>query len=171
MYFWICFWIFNYYLKMYFKNFIQVFWIFFCDFLSDLCTLLNILTHAKKGNFLLKYTYNNSRQFILNKSNTKYLVLTDTFELPGVVPYPEDGRLATDHRRPSTFLTLAKANWFGDTFGESKGLTLAPGLWHLGKVGEVWTIMDFRWRAVAADGLRVLDKDNSFCKCKIEIST
>ena len=54
--------------------------------------------------------------------------LTETLELPGVVPYPEDGRLATDHRRPSTFLTLAKANWLGETLGESRGLTFAPGL-------------------------------------------
>ena len=51
----------------------------------------------------------------------------------------------------------------GETFGESKGLTLAPGLWHLGNVGEVCTIIDLRWR-VAAEGLRVaLDNDNSFC--------
>ena len=94
-------------------------------------------------------------------------LLTDTLELPGVVPYPDEGKLATDHLRPSTFLTFAKANWFGETLGESKGLTLAaPGLWHLGKVGEVCTIIDFRCRAVAAEGLRcaVLDNDNSFCK-------
>ena len=51
----------------------------------------------------------------------------------------------------------------GETFGESKGLTLAPGLWHLGNVGEVCTIIDLRWRVVA-EGLRVaLDNDNSFC--------
>ena len=90
--------------------------------------------------------------------------LTETFELPGVVPYPDEGRLATDHRRPSTFLTLAKANWLGETLGESKGLTLAPGLWHLGSVGEVCTIIDLRWR-VAAEGLRLAppDNDSSFC--------
>lgn len=29
------------------------------------------------------------------------LEFTDKFELPGVVPYPEDGSDATDHRRPS----------------------------------------------------------------------
>lgn len=30
------------------------------------------------------------------------LTLTDKFELPGVVPYPDDdGSEATDHRRPS----------------------------------------------------------------------
>lgn len=29
------------------------------------------------------------------------IVLTDMFELPGVVPYPEDGKDATDHRLPS----------------------------------------------------------------------
>ena len=39
------------------------------------------------------------------------LVLTDTLELPGVVPYPEEGKLATDHRLPSAFFTLANANW------------------------------------------------------------
>lgn len=27
--------------------------------------------------------------------------LTDMFELPGVVPYPDDGKDATDQRRPS----------------------------------------------------------------------
>ena len=30
------------------------------------------------------------------------------------------GRLATDHLRPSAFFMLTKANWDGDTFGESK---------------------------------------------------
>lgn len=83
--------------------------------------------------------------------------LTETFELPGVVPYPEEGRLATDHRRPSTFLTAPwlKANWLGDTLGESRGDRLAPpppGEWHLGRVGEVVTIIDFRWARV--DGRR-----------------
>jgi len=43
------------------------------------------------------------------KSAKKYF--TETFELPGVVPYPEEGRLATDQRRPSPFLTFEKASW------------------------------------------------------------
>lgn len=32
---------------------------------------------------------------------TKSKKPTDKFELPGVVPYPEEGSEATDHRRPS----------------------------------------------------------------------
>lgn len=32
--------------------------------------------------------------------------LTDKFELPGVVPYPDDGNDATDHRRPSRQLVI-----------------------------------------------------------------
>ena len=52
--------------------------------------------------------------------------LTETFELPGVVPYPDEGRLATDHLRPSAFLTFANANWLGETFGESRGECSPP---------------------------------------------
>ena len=61
---------------------------------------------------------------IINVKEIKGNFLTETFELPGVVPYPDDGRLATDHRLPSAFLMLANANWFGDTFGESIGDTI-----------------------------------------------
>ena len=77
----------------------------------------------------------------------------ETFEDPGVVPYPELGRLATDHLRPSTmeaFLTAAKANPPAEgappapgeaearpTFGESMGLARpagpSMGLWLLEK--------------------------------------
>ena len=33
---------------------------------------------------------------------TKHITMpTETFELPGVVPYPEDGKEATDHLLPS----------------------------------------------------------------------
>ena len=109
--------------------------------------------------------------------------LTETFELPGVVPYPEDGKLWTDHLRQSAFLTLANANWFAEILGESKGEWMPPscklleppaaswfelGEWHRGSVGEVWTIIDFLWPLV--DGLRVAaapadeDSDSSFYK-------
>jgi hypothetical protein len=45
-----------------------------------------------------------------------------------VVPYPEEGRLATDHLLPSTFFMVANANWLGETFGESTGdITLVMG--------------------------------------------
>ena len=97
------------------------------------------------------------------------LVLTETFELPGVVPYPDDGRLATDHRLPSAFLMLANANWFGDTFGESIGDTICAaaaatdGEWHLGRVGDVVAIMDLRWPRV--EGRRE-DRLSSFCRAK-----
>lgn len=38
------------------------------------------------------------------------MFFTETVELPGVVPYPEDGREATDQRRPSAArLTFEKA--------------------------------------------------------------
>ncbi len=38
------------------------------------------------------------------------MLLTETVELPGVVPYPEDGKDASDHRLPSPALfTVANA--------------------------------------------------------------
>ena len=83
----------------------------------------------------------------LTKKTKHFSRLTDTLLLPGVVPYPELGRLATLHRRPSTFLliTLAKANWPGLTLGLSSGLSTDElGLPDLGKVGLVVRIMDFR---------------------------
>ena len=40
-----------------------------------------------------------------DKWSYHYSLLTETFELPGVlVPYPEDGRDAKDQRRPSTLI-------------------------------------------------------------------
>ena len=45
--------------------------------------------NQSKGNCLVKYIERED-------------IVTETLELPGVlVPYPEDGREATDHRRPS----------------------------------------------------------------------
>ena len=61
-----------------------------------------------------------------------------------MVPYPDEGRLATDHRLPSTFLTLANANWLGDTLGESRGEIVVLGEWQRGSVGDVCTIIDLR---------------------------
>ena len=60
-------------------------------------------------------------------------------------------------------MSLRKLTWLGDTFGESNGETVAPGEWHLGNVGDVWTIIDFRWPRV--EGRRV-DNDSSFWKFK-----
>ncbi len=106
------------------------------------------------------------QQLNINKTHKKPNVidLTETLELPGVVPYPEEGRLATDHRRPSTFLTLAKANCPGDTFGESRGDAVEVlGEWQRGRVGEVCTIMDLRWPRV--EGRRPVPpvRESSFC--------
>ena len=66
-----------------------------------------------------------SMQYIIRLFNfiLSLVLLTETFELPGVVPYPEEGRLATDHLLPSAFLMLANANWLGETLGESSGET------------------------------------------------
>lgn len=51
----------------------------------------------------------------------------DTLLDPGVVPYPELGRLATLHLLPSAFLMFTNANWDGETFGESSGETVVLG--------------------------------------------
>lgn len=51
-------------------------------------------------------------------------MLTETVELPGVVPYPDEGNDANDHRLPSpALLIVANAKfWLGDILGLSKGL-------------------------------------------------
>jgi len=47
--------------------------------------------------------------------------------------------------------------------GESSGEMVALGEWQRGNVGDVCTIIDFRWPRV--EGRRV-DNDSSFCRRK-----
>ncbi len=75
-----------------------------------------------------------------------------TLGRPGVVPHPDEGVLATGHRRPSTCLTLANANCRGDTIGESGGEAVeVRGGWQRGRVGEVCALcfclacLDVEW--------------------------
>lgn len=99
----------------------------------------------------------------------------DDVELGVLVPYPEEGREAKDHLRPSALLEEAKEKWAGPLGEKLRGLSsgllpMCPGSGECGRgrVGDVLVRMRL-FRLLVLQLLLFRGRGRSFCSLRLRM--